>query len=119
MPRVKRGFKARRRKKKLMKQTRGFIGAKSKLWGTAIEALQHAWLSMYRHRKERKRTFRGLWNTRIGAAAKEHDTSYSRLIHGLKIAGVTINRKMLADIAVTDPAGFKALVDISRKAVST
>jgi large subunit ribosomal protein L20 len=118
MPRVRRGFKARRRRKKLMKQTRGYWGARSKLWTTAVEALHHAWLYQYRHRKERKREFRGLWNVRISAAARDNDWSYSKLIGGLKRAGVALNRKMLADIAATDPSGFKALVDISRKAIS-
>jgi len=117
MPRVKRGFKARQRRKKVLKQARGFIGAKSKLWKSAVEALHHAWIYQYRHRKERKRTFRRLWNVRIGAEAVMHDLSYSKFIHGLKVAGVALNRKMLAEMAVSDPAGFARLVELSRRAV--
>lgn len=119
MPRVRRGYKARRRRKKVLKAARGYFGARSKLWATALEAVHHAWLYQYRHRKEKKRDFRTLWNTRIGAAASEHDFSYSKLIHGLKRAGVSLNRKMLSDIAVADPDGFKSLVEVSRKAISS
>jgi large subunit ribosomal protein L20 len=118
MPRVKRGFKARRRRKKVLHQVRGYVGAKSKVWKTAIDALHRSWKYMYRHRKERKRNFRRLWSIRIGAAARMFDLNYSRFIHGLKKAGVNLNRKMLAAIAVSDLEGFKVLVDISRSGPS-
>ncbi|MFH1436773.1 MAG: 50S ribosomal protein L20 [Pseudomonadota bacterium] len=118
MPRVTRGPRGRRRRKKVLKQTRGYRGARSKLWQTAVEALHHAWSYQYEHRKAKKRLFRRLWNIRIGAAAKANDLSYSKFIHGLKLAGVSINRKMLAAIATQDPAGFRQLAEMSRTSVS-
>ncbi len=118
MPRVTRGPRARRRRKKVLKLTRGYWGARSKLWKTAIEALHHAWSYQYEHRKAKKRLFRRLWNIRIGAAAQANDLSYSKFIHGLKLAGVSINRKMLAAIATQDPENFRKLAEISRKGVS-
>jgi large subunit ribosomal protein L20 len=114
MPRVKRGYKARRRRKKVLDEAHGYFGGRSKLYRTAMDAVRRAWLYQYRHRKERKREFRRLWNVRIGAAARLHGMSYSRLIHGLKTAGVEINRKMLAEIAIRDPEGFTRIVDLAR-----
>jgi large subunit ribosomal protein L20 len=114
MPRVKRGFKARRRRKKVLKEARGFTGGRGTLYRTAADAVRRAMLFEYRHRKERKREFRRLWNSRIGAAARIHGLSYSRLIHGLKVAGVEINRKMLAEMAVHDPQGFGRVVEMAR-----
>jgi large subunit ribosomal protein L20 len=114
MPRVKRGFKARRRRKKVLKEARGFVGGRSKLYRTASDAVRRAWSYEYRHRKLRKREFRRLWNIRIGAAARTHGMSYSRLIHGLKVAGVEVNRKMLAEMAVHDPQGFGRVVEMAR-----
>jgi large subunit ribosomal protein L20 len=114
MPRVKRGFKARRRRKKVLKEARGFVGGRSKLYRTASDAVHRAWSYEYRHRKLRKREFRQLWNIRIGAAARTNGLSYSRLIHGLKLAGVKVNRKMLAEMAIHDPQGFGRVVELAR-----
>ncbi len=115
MPRVKRGFKARRRRNKVLSEARGFVAGRSKLYRTAMDAVRHAWLYQYRHRRERKREFRRLWSVRIGAAARLNGTSYSRLIHGLKLAGVEINRKMLAEVAIHDPDGFTRIAEIASK----
>jgi large subunit ribosomal protein L20 len=114
MPRVSRGFKARRRRKKILKTARGFFGGRSKLLRTAKDAIRHAWLYQYSHRKLRKREFRRLWNVRIGAASRDRGMSYSRLIHGLKIAGVEINRKMLSEVAIHDPDGFTKIVEVAK-----
>lgn len=109
MPRVKHGVATRRRKKKLLKQARGYWGAKSRLYRTAQEAVNRARVYAYRDRRNRKRDFRSLWIVRINAAAHLHGLSYSRLIHGLSKAGVEINRKLLAELAVQEPAAFAAV----------
>jgi large subunit ribosomal protein L20 len=106
MPRAKRGFKARR----LLKHASGFRGKRSSCHAVANEAVQHAWLHMYRSRKVRKRDFRTLWIQRINAAARGLGHSYSKLMGKLGTAGVTLNRKMLAEIAISDPVAFKAIV---------
>jgi len=111
MPRAKRGFKARRRRNRILKAASGFRGKRSTCHAIANEAVQHAWMHMYRNRKERKREFRKLWIARINAAAREHGVSYSVLTGGLKKAGIDINRKMLAELAINEPAAFKAVVD--------
>ena len=98
MPRAKRGFKARRRRNRILKAAKGFRGKRSSCHAIANEAVQHAWMHMYRSRKQRKRDFRRLWIVRINAAARVHEMSYSRLMHGLKVAGVNLDRKTLADI---------------------
>lgn len=116
MPRVKRGYKTRRRHNKILKESRGFFGGRSKLYRTAMDAVRRAWVYQYRHRKLRKREFRRLWNIRIGAATQERGLSYSRFMHGLKVAGVGMNRKMLAEVAIHDPEGFNSLVDVARAA---
>jgi large subunit ribosomal protein L20 len=110
MPRAKRGFKARRRRNRLLKWAKGFRGKRSKCHAVANESVQHAWLHMYRSRKVRKRDFRGLWIQRINAAAREHGVSYSKLIGKLGKAAIQLNRKMLAEIAISDPVAFKAIV---------
>jgi large subunit ribosomal protein L20 len=110
MPRVKRGVTAHRRHKRLLRLTRGYYGARHRLWRTANEARLHALDYAFRHRRRRKRDFRSLWIVRINAAARQSGLSYSRLMNGLKRAGVAINRKILADLAVHDAAGFAALV---------
>jgi large subunit ribosomal protein L20 len=107
--RVKRGFKARRRRKKVLKLARGFRGGRSKLFRTAADAVDKALMYAYRDRKARKRDFRRLWIARINAAARMNDLSYSKLIYGLKKAGVTLDRKVLAELAVSDPAGFRQI----------
>ena len=110
MPRVKRGFKARRRRNKVLKLAKGFRGARSKLFRSATEAVDRALNYAFRDRKVRKRDFRALWIARINAASRENGLSYSRLIFGLKQAGIALDRKILAQLAVTDPAGFGAVV---------
>jgi len=111
MARVKTGFTRRRRHKKVLKLTKGQFGARSRAYRRANEAmLKSLWYS-YRDRRTRKRDLRRLWITRINAASRLNGTTYSRLIHGMKVAGITINRKMLADLAVRDPKAFSAVVE--------
>ncbi|MEM9070335.1 MAG: 50S ribosomal protein L20 [Myxococcota bacterium] len=114
MPRAKRGFKARRRRKKILKEARGNYGARSRLFRTAIEQVHNGWEDAYRHRRENRRHYRRLWIARINAAARTHGISYSKLIAALKKAGVELDRKILADLALRDPGGFKAVVDAVR-----
>lgn len=110
MPRAKRGFKARRRRNRVLKWAKGFRGKRSKCHAVANESVQHAWLHMYRSRKQRKRDYRVLWIQRINAAARALGVSYSKLMGKLTKAGVQLNRKMLAEIAISDPVAFKAIV---------
>ena len=109
MPRAKRGFKARRRRNRVLKEAKGFRGKRSSCHAAANEAVQHKWLHMYRSRKQRKRDFRALWITRINAAARAVGVSYSKLMGSLDKAGVGLNRKMLAEIAISDPVAFQTL----------
>lgn len=111
MSRVKRGVAARRRRKRILRQAKGYQGARSRLFRTAREAVERGWRYAYRDRKQRKRQFRVLWVARINAAAREHGLSYSRFMHGLKQAGIELDRKNLADLAVSDPAGFAELAE--------
>lgn len=111
MPRVKHGVATKKRKKKLLKRARGFWGAKSRLYRTAQEAVNRAKVYAYRDRRNRKRDMRSLWIMRINAAAHLHGLSYSRLIYGLSKAGVEINRKLLADLAVQEPLAFGAIAE--------
>lgn len=111
MPRVKHGVATKKRKKKLLKRARGFWGAKSRLYRTAQEAVNRAKVYAYRDRRNRKRDMRSLWITRINAAAHLHGLSYSKMIYGLSKAGVEINRKLLADLAVQEPAAFAAIAE--------
>mgnify|MGYP006293046983 CR=1 FL=1 len=107
--RVKRGFKARRRRKKVLKLAKGYQGGRSKLFRTAADAVDKALMYAYRDRKVKKRHFRRLWIVRINAGARMNDMSYSRLIHGLKKANIELDRKVLADLAVSDPYVFSQL----------
>jgi len=116
MPRVKRGVAANKRKKRILRQAKGYYGARSGLLKTAREAVEKGWKYAYRDRRQRKRQFRALWIARINAAAREHDLSYSRLIAGLKKAGIEVDRKVLAQIAVDDPKTFG---ELAAKAKST
>ncbi len=111
MPRVKRGFKARRRHNKVLKQAKGFCAGRGKLIRSAMEAVDHALKYAYTGRKLKKRDFRGLWQTRIAAAAKERGTSYSSLMGALKKRGSRLDRKSLAEMAVNHPEDFTAIVD--------
>ncbi len=115
MPRVKGGPHTRRRHKKVLKLTKGHRGTKHRLYRRAHESMLKALSYAYRHRRERKRDFRRLWITRINAAAREHGLSYSQFIGRLKEAGVEINRKMLADLAISDPAAFSELVELAKQ----
>ena len=104
--RVKRGFKARRRRNKVLKLAKGFRGGRSKLYRTAADSVDKALMYAYRDRRARKRDFRKLWVARINAAARMNDLSYSKFIHGLKLADIELDRKVLADLAIFDPAAF-------------
>ena len=117
MARVTRGKVKHRRKKRIFKRARGFRGGRSKLYRTALEAVNRADQFATIHRKLKKRDFRRLWITRISAAARMRGLTYSRLINGLKIAKIDINRKMLADLAVADSAAFDSLAEKARKAL--
>ena len=116
MPRVKRSVPARKRRRRVHKKAKGYYGARSKLYGVAREAVDKAAVYAYQGRKQRKRQFRGLWIARINAAAREHGLSYSRLIAGLKKAGVEVDRKILAQLAVDDPEGFGKLAELAKQA---
>jgi large subunit ribosomal protein L20 len=111
MPRVKRGFKARRRRNKVLKLAKGYRGARSKLFRSAAEAVDRGLKYAFRDRKVKKRDFRALWISRINAGARENGLSYSRLVYGLKKAEIGLDRKILAQLAATDPAGFSAVVE--------
>lgn len=117
MPRVKGGFVARRRRKKILKLAKGYFGSKHAIYRTAHEQVMRSLRYQYRDRKQRKRMFRKLWITRINAAAKLNGTKYSLLIHGLALANVQVNRKMLADIAVNEPQAFTAYCDLAKQAI--
>ncbi len=111
--RIKRGFKARRRRRKVLKLAKGFRGGHSKLFRTAADTVDKALNYAYRDRKQRKRQFRRLWIARINAAARMNDLSYSRFIGGLKKADVNLDRKVLADLAISDPAGFAQIAALA------
>ena len=115
MPRVKRGNKRRQKRKKILQRAKGYYLAKSKLYKSAKEQVERSGTFAYRDRRQRKRQFRRLWIMRIGAAAREHGLSYNRLISGLKNAGVELDRKSLADLAVREPEAFGALVETARQ----
>ncbi len=116
MPRVKRGAKARARRKKVLKEAKGYRGAKSKLYRTATETVDKAGQYAYRDRRNKKRDFRALWITRINAAARLCQTNYRDLIHGLSLAEVQIDRKILADLAVRDMNAFRELARVALQA---
>jgi large subunit ribosomal protein L20 len=113
--RVKRGFKARKRRNKVLKLAKGFRGGRSKLFRTAADSVDKALMYAYRDRRVRKRDFRQLWIARINAATRMNNLSYSKFIHGLKLADVEIDRKVLADLAISDPAGFSEIVALAAR----
>ena len=117
MPRVKSNVVRLRRKKQVMKAAKGAFGGRSKLWKAAKETVERGWRYAYRDRKNKKRDFRRLWIVRINAAARQHDMSYSVFINGLHAAGIEIDRKVLADLAVREPQAFAAIAEQVRKAV--
>ena len=118
MARVKGGLGAKKRHNRTLKLAKGYRGARSKQYRVAKQSVMRALTSSYAGRKQRKRQFRQLWIARINAAARMNGISYSQMMHGLKVAGVDINRKMLAEMAVNDAAGFAALAEIAKKAVA-
>ncbi|MFO7264521.1 MAG: 50S ribosomal protein L20 [Bacillota bacterium] len=115
MARVKGGPVTRRRRKRVLKLARGYFGAKHRLFRMAKQQVMKSHMYAYRDRRQRKRDFRKLWITRINAAARNNGLSYSRLMHGLKLAGVDINRKMLADLAVNDQQAFSELAKLAKQ----
>ena len=117
MARVKKGLNAHKRHKKVLKMAKGFYGAKHSTYRAAKPATMRALRSAYVGRKNKKRDFRKLWIARINAAARMNDMSYSKLIGGLKKAGIDINRKMLSEMAISDPAAFTALCETAKKAM--
>ena len=117
MARVKGGYVTRRRRKKILKQAKGYFGSKHTLYKTAHEQVMHSLKYAYSDRKNLKRELRKLWIARVNAAARMNNISYSQLMHGLKLAGVEINRKMLSEIAICDPEGFTAIVEKAKAAL--
>jgi large subunit ribosomal protein L20 len=115
--RVKRGFKARRRRNKILKLAKGYRGGHSKLIRTASDTVDRALMFAYRDRRQRKRLFRSLWIARINAATRMNDLSYSKFIHGLKLADVSLDRKVLAELAVSDPKGFSQIARLAAEQI--
>lgn len=115
MARVKRGATRRRRHKKVLKQAKGYWGSRHRLFKTANVAVMHAMADSFVGRKRRKRDFRKLWISRINAAARQNGLSYSRFMHGLKLAGLEMNRKVLSEMAIYDPEAFTGLVDLAKE----
>lgn len=110
MPRARRGFKARRRRNRVLKFAKGFVAGRRRMWRRAVEAVHRAWMHAYRGRKNKKRDMRRLWIARINAGARINGTTYSRLIGAMARAGIEIDRKVLAELAVFDPGAFRAVV---------
>jgi large subunit ribosomal protein L20 len=118
MPRVKSTPVTKRRRNKVLKLAKGYYGAKKLLYKVANQAVMKSGMYAYRDRRNKKRNFRRLWITRINAAARLNGLSYSRLMHGLKLANIEVNRKMLAELAVSDPASFTQLADAAKKSMN-
>lgn len=118
MPRTKHGVPSKSRKKKVLKQAKGYFGSRHTLYRPAREAVHHALIYAYRDRRARKRDFRKLWIMRINAAARINGLTYNRLIEGLKKSNVEINRKLLAELAVNDAAGFSKLAEIAKESLA-
>ena len=118
MPRAKGGYKSTRRRNRIRKHAKGFRGGRSKLWKAAVEAVHRKWRYAWFHRRKRKGDFRGLWIARINAAARAEGMTYNRFISGLRQAGIQVDRKVLADIAVTDPGTFASLVGSAREGLN-
>ena len=114
MARVKGGTVSKNRRRKVLKQAKGYFGSKHRLYKTAQEQVFHSGAYAYRDRRQKKRDFRKLWIQRINAAARMNGISYSRLMNGLKLAGVEVNRKMLSEMAIQDPQGFAKLVEVAK-----
>ena len=118
MARIKGGLNAKKRHNRVLKLAKGYRGARSKQYRIAKQSVMRALASSYAGRKQKKRQFRQLWIARINAAARMNGLSYSKMMHGLKVANIDINRKMLAELAVNDAAGFAALAEIAKKAIA-
>jgi len=118
MARVKRGVVAKARHRKILKKAKGYYGARSKVFRVAKQAVTKAGQYAYRDRRQRKRQFRALWITRINAAARLHGLSYSKLVNGLKLAGVEVDRKVLADLAVHEPESFAAVAEQAKASLA-
>lgn len=118
MPRVKGGVVSRKRRKRVLKLAKGYFGSKHTLYKTANEQVMKSLQYAYRDRRQKKRDFRKLWITRINAAARMNGLSYSKLMHGLKLAGIEVNRKMLADLAVSDAAALATLANTAKEAMN-
>ena len=118
MSRVKRGVTTHARHKKVLKSAKGYYGARSRLYGTALQAVEKASTYAYRDRKAKKRTFRALWIQRINAGVRELGMTYGKFINGLKVTGIQIDRKILAEIAANDPIVFKSIVEKVKKSIS-
>ena len=118
MARVKGGLNAKKKHNRVLKLAKGYRGARSKQYRVAKQSVMRALTSSYAGRKQKKRQFRQLWIARINAAARMNGISYSQMMHGLKVSGIDINRKMLAEMAVNDAAGFAALAEVAKKAVA-
>lgn len=118
MARIKGGLNAKKRHNRTLKLAKGYRGARSKQYRVAKQSVMRALASSYAGRKQKKRQFRQLWIARINAAARMNGLSYSKLMHGLKVAGVDMNRKMLAEMAVNDAAGFAAVAEVAKKALA-
>ncbi len=116
MPRAKGGYKSRHRRNRIRKQAKGFRGGRSKLWKAAVEAVHRKWRYSFFHRRKRASDFRALWIVRINAAARDLGISYSKLVAGLDKAGIGLDRKILSDLAISDPAAFKSVVEAARAA---
>ena len=117
MPRAKRGFKARRRRNRVLKHAKGFYAGRRRMYRRAVEAVRHAWMHAYTGRKQKKRNMRRLWIVRLNAATRAHDMSYSRFIEGCKKANIELDRKVLSDLAISDPAAFTKVVETARAAL--
>lgn len=115
MPRSVNSVASRKRRKKILKQAKGYFGARSKVYTVAKNAVERGLQYAYRDRKQKKRNFRSLWITRINAATREHGMSYSQFMHALNKKGIELNRKVLADLAMNEPQAFKAIVDAVNK----
>ena len=118
MARIKGGLNAKKKHNRVLKMAKGYRGARSKQYRVAKQSVMRALANAYRGRKEKKRQYRALWITRINAGARLNGLSYSNLMHGLKAAGIDVNRKMLSEMAISDPAGFAALAELAKSKVA-
>ena len=118
MPRATQAAARKKRKKKIFKAAKGYFGGRKNLYRTAKDAVEKGWEHSYVDRKKKKRTFRALWITRINAAARQNDISYSKFMNGLKLSGIDLDRKVLADMAVRDPVAFTSLADRAKEGLA-